>query len=145
MILVFSVGAIDHGGNVADFSSRGPVTADGSGRVKPEIVAPGVAILSSLPGGTYGESDGTSMAGPHVVGAVALLWSADPALIGNIDRTEQILTNTAQPYTGSTSTGCFQGDVPKRRVWIWRPGCLRGRERGAGKVAVSAIACFLIS
>ena len=109
---VFSVGAINRSGNMAQFSSRGPVTADGSGRIKPDIVAPGVAILSSLPGGNYGSSDGTSMAGPHVVGAVTLLWSADPTLIGDIDRTEQLLIQSADPYTGSTATGCFEGDVP---------------------------------
>ena len=108
----FSVGAIDQFGNVADFSSRGPVNADGSGRMKPDIVAPGVNILSSLPGGNYGENSGTSMAGPHVVGAVALLWSADPTLVGDIDRTEQLLIDTAKPYTGNTSVGCFEGDVP---------------------------------
>ena len=109
---VFSVGAIDRNGNVTEFSSRGPVTADGSGRMKPDIVAPGRDILSALPGGTYGALDGTSMAGPHVVGVVALLWSADPSLIGDIDRTEQILIETAHPYTGSTSLGCFEGGVP---------------------------------
>ena len=109
---VFSVGAIDRSGDMADFSSRGPVTADGSGRIKPDIVAPGVGILSSLPGGHYGSSDGTSMAGPHVAGAVALLWSADPSLIGDIDRTEQLLIQAADPYTGSTSAGCFVGEVP---------------------------------
>ncbi|MDQ3004417.1 MAG: S8 family serine peptidase [Chloroflexota bacterium] len=108
----FSVGAIDEFGNVADFSSRGPVNADGSGRIKPDIVAPGVNILSSLPGGNYGENSGTSMAGPHVVGAVVLLWSAEPILVGDIDRTEQLLIDTAKPYTGSTSVGCFEGDVP---------------------------------
>ena len=37
------------------------------------------------------------MAGPHIVGVVALLWSANPKLIGDIDRTEQILRETAQP------------------------------------------------
>ena len=47
-----------------------------------------------------------------MVGAVALLWSADPSLIGDIDRTEQILIETADPYTGSTAIGCFEGDVP---------------------------------
>lgn len=109
---VFSVGAIDRNGDIASFSSRGPVTADGSGRMKPDIVAPGVNILSSLPGGAYGQNSGTSMAGPHAAGAVALLWSADPTLIGDIDRTEQLLIETADPYTGSTSIGCFQGDVP---------------------------------
>jgi hypothetical protein len=45
---VFSVGAVDQFGNMADFSSRGPVIADGSGRIKPDIVAPGVEILSSF-------------------------------------------------------------------------------------------------
>ncbi len=109
---VFSVGAIDRSGNVTEFSSRGPVTADGSNRMKPDIVAPGRDILSALPGGTYGALEGTSMAGPHVAGAVALLWSADPSLIGDIDRTEQILIETAKPYTGSTSLGCFDGNVP---------------------------------
>lgn len=109
---VFSVGAIDQSRDVAFFSSRGPVTADGSGRIKPDIAAPGVDVLSSVPGGGYASESGTSMAGPHVVGAVALLWSADPSLVGNIDRTEQLLTGTADPYTGSTSDGCFEGSVP---------------------------------
>jgi subtilisin family serine protease len=108
---VFSVGAIDQAGNVAFFSSRGPVTADGSSRMKPDIAAPGVDIYSSLPGGTYGYNSGTSMAGPHVVGAVALLWSADPTLVGDIDRTEQLLIEAADPYTGSRD-GCFAGTVP---------------------------------
>ena len=108
---VFSVGAIDRFGDIALFSSRGPVTADGSGRIKPDIVAPGVGILSALPGGFYGATSGTSMAGPHVAGAVALLWSADPSLIGDIDRTEQLLIDAADPYRGEMS-GCFTGDVP---------------------------------
>ena len=109
---VFSVGAIDQFGNMADFSSRGPVTADGSGRNKPDIVAPGVDIMSSLPEGTYGSNSGTSMAGPHLVGVVALIWSAQPDLIGDIDATEQLIIDTAQPYTGDTSTGCFTGETP---------------------------------
>ncbi len=110
---VFSVGAIDQFGDMAQFSSRGPVTADGSGRIKPDITAPGVDILSSLPGGTYGSNSGTSMAGPHIVGVVALIWSAQPELIGNIDGTEQLIIDTAQPYTGSTPANeCFSGDTP---------------------------------
>jgi len=91
----FSVGAIYEDGTITNFSSRGPVLADGSGRMKPDVVAPGAGILSSLPGGSYGSSGGTSMAGPHVTGLVALLWSADPSLIGDIDRTEQIIESTA--------------------------------------------------
>ena len=109
---VFSVGAIDQSGSMAFFSSRGPVMADGSGRMKPDIAAPGVDIYSSLPGGNYGSNSGTSMAGPHVAGAVALLWSADASLVGDIDRTEQLLIQSADPYTGSEDVGCFTGGVP---------------------------------
>ncbi|MEI8131920.1 MAG: S8 family serine peptidase [Leptolinea sp.] len=97
---VYTVGAIDETGNLADFSSLGPVEVDGSGRVKPDIVAPGVDILSSFPGSTYEMNSGTSMAGPHVVGVVALMWSANPNLIGDIDRTREILNQTADPYSG---------------------------------------------
>lgn len=97
---VFSVGAIDRSGDLASFSSIGPVTSDGSGRVKPDILAPGVNVLSAYPEGTYSRVSGTSMAGPHVVGVVALLWSANPDLIGDIDLTEQIIIQTAQSYTG---------------------------------------------
>lgn len=94
----FSVGAVNQDGQIASFSSRGPVTVDGSSRTKPDIMAPGVGVLSSYPGGTYESASGTSMAGPHVAGIVALMWAANPDLIGDIDRTEQILIETARPY-----------------------------------------------
>ncbi|MCC7119309.1 MAG: S8 family serine peptidase [Anaerolineales bacterium] len=109
---VFSVGAIDEFGDLTSFSSRGPVTVDGSNRVKPDIVAPGAEIYSALPGGMYGVNSGTSMAGPHLVGVVALIWSAQPKLIGDIDATEQLIVDTARPYTGDQSVGCFTGSQP---------------------------------
>lgn len=96
----FTVGAVDALGNLAEFSSVGPVTSDGSGRTKPDIAAPGVAIWSAYPGGTFFGSDGTSMAGPHVAGVVALMWSANPTLIGDIERTEAILRRSTQPFSG---------------------------------------------
>lgn len=98
---VTSVGAVDRDGDLASFSSLGPVTVDGSGRVKPDLLAPGVSIYSAYPGGGYTFMSGTSMAGPHVAGVVALMWSANPRLIGDIERTEQILQQTAQPYQGA--------------------------------------------
>ncbi|MCL4266976.1 MAG: S8 family serine peptidase [Anaerolineae bacterium] len=101
---VFSVGAVDVNNNIASFSSVGPVLADGSRRVKPDIVAPGVDVLSAWPGNGYAYSSGTSMAGPHVVGVVALIWSANPALLGDIEATEEILRASANPYRPSTAT-----------------------------------------
>ena len=100
---VFSVGAHDSSGTIASFSSRGPVVIDGSGRMKPDISAPGVNVRSSSVGNSYRNLSGTSMASPHTAGAVALLWSALPALIGNIDATEQILIKSAAPVP---VTGC---------------------------------------
>ena len=100
----FTVGAVDEGGNLAPFSSTGPVTADGSGRTKPDIAAPGMAVWSAFPGNTYKDLDGTSMAGPHLAGVVALMWSANPTLIGDIDGTEAILRQTARPFSGAMAS-----------------------------------------
>jgi subtilisin family serine protease len=98
----FSVGAVDSAGELALFSSRGPVQVDGSNRPKPDIAAPGVSVRSALPGGDYGSMSGTSMAAPHVAGVAALLWSADPTLVGQIDDTEYILTRTARHISADT-------------------------------------------
>ena len=83
----FSVGATDFDDAVADFSSRGPSQCDGA--IKPDISAPGVAILSTLPDDFYYELDGTSMATPHISGAAAVLLSIDPGL--SVDELESAL------------------------------------------------------
>ena len=112
---VYSVGAVDSSRALAAFSSVGPVTVDGSQRTKPDIAAPGVRVLSAYPGSTYNATSGTSMAGPHVAGVVALMWSANPSLIGDIDRTEQILNETAAPYTGPLPN-CVDPGTPNNAV-----------------------------
>ncbi len=90
----FAVGATDQTDLAAAFSSRGP-TSDG--RIKPDISAPGVAIPSTWPDGGVSLLSGTSMATPHVAGVVALLWSANPTLIGDLAATDFVLTSTARP------------------------------------------------
>jgi|GEM_PF-314467 len=96
----FTVGSTTHTTDtVSDFSSRGPTTGepDAPVQIKPNITAPGSTIRSSLRAtdSTYGNLSGTSMAGPHVGGLVALLISANPRLAGKIDRLENIIELTA--------------------------------------------------
>ncbi len=108
----FTIGATDSSDGIVAFSSRGPVTADGSGRLKPDVVAPGLGIRSSLPGGAYGSMSGTSMAGPHVAGLVALMISANTNLAGDVAALEQLIRQTAVPRT--TTQSC--GDIPGSQV-----------------------------
>ena len=68
---VISVAATDSTDKFASFSNYGAQSVD--------LAAPGVNIYSTVPGG-YGTKSGTSMATPHVVGAAALIWAADPSL-----------------------------------------------------------------
>lgn len=75
---VITVGATDHEDQIAYFSSRGPVS--GVSYIKPELVAPGVEIVSTVPDGKYMPEDGTSMATPHVAGAAVLLKQMYPDL-----------------------------------------------------------------
>lgn len=93
----FAVGATDINQQIAPFSSRGPVYGtDSSLLVKPDVTAPGVLIRSAGLNGGFVRLSGTSMAGPHVAGTVALMISANPALAGQVDTIEAILRRTAR-------------------------------------------------
>ena len=104
----YTVGALNtNTDTIASFSSRGPVTSDGSGRLKPDITAPGTSTRSS-----YNTSDtayallsGTSMATPHIAGAVALLWSAHPELRNDPEASEAIINSSAVHILSNTCDG----------------------------------------
>jgi serine protease AprX len=114
-----SVGSTNSNDKISSFSSRGPVTADGSNRLKPEVSAPGENIRGAVPGGGYqGGWSGTSMATPEVAGGVALIWQAKPSLDGNIGGTERLLEQTARHMTSTQNCGGSGQNIPNN-VFGW--------------------------
>ena len=114
----YTVGALNTGTDTAaSFSSRGPVNADGSRRIKPNIAAPGTSTrsASNLSDTAYTFADGTSMATPHIAGAMALLWSAHPELQNQIDASRDALDSAAH-FISSTQCGTAG---PPNNVYGW--------------------------
>src|SRR4029079_12525157 len=93
--------------------SRGPTSFMGNRVVKPDIVAPGEGVRSSFPTNTYAVLSGTSMASPHIAGVIALLYSARPSLIGDVDATEQVLETSALHINSSecNSNGSYPNNL----------------------------------
>jgi len=94
----FSVGSTNYYPpyTISSFSSRGPAgpsCGPAENLIKPEVVAPGGNIYSSIPGGSYTYMGGTSMSTPHVAGVVALMRSANPDL--DVITIKQILMDSA--------------------------------------------------
>ena len=90
---VISVGASTRTDSLASFSNYGTSV---------DVVAPGASILSTLPGNRYGNLSGTSMASPHVAGAIALLWGQNTTLSAAAI-TNALLNNTDNVLRGSVS------------------------------------------
>jgi serine protease AprX len=105
----FAVGATRQDDTIASFSSRGPVTVDSTNRMKPDISAPGVGVYSCVLNGGFANYSGTSMAGPHVAGVVALMISANPKLAGQVDTIESIIKRTARKMTTTQNCGTILG------------------------------------
>ncbi len=129
----FTVGAIAADDSLASFSSKGPVRVDGSNRLKPNVTAPGVNVRSTIRGGGYGVLSGTSMAGSHVAGLVALLISANPSLRGRVAELEDIIEQSAVPKTERDT--CSE---------VGRTAALPNALHGFGRIdALAAIALAL--
>ncbi|AFY79638.1 subtilisin-like serine protease [Pleurocapsa sp. PCC 7327] len=95
---IISVAATDASDRLAWFSNYGATSVD--------LGAPGVSVLSTVPGGGYASYDGTSMATPHVSGVASLLWSEDPNL--SAQEVKELLLTTVDPLTvleGKTVSG----------------------------------------
>ncbi|MCK0112705.1 cell wall-binding repeat-containing protein [Ornithinimicrobium sp. F0845] len=106
----YVVGNHQQNGAINPSSSRGP-GEDGQPAV--DIAAPGTNVRSSVPGDGYQNWDGTSMATPHVSGAVALLWSYFPDLVGNQAATVAALDATAIDKADPTCGG----DASNNETW----------------------------
>ena len=131
----FSVGATDSTDAIASFSSRGPVTVDGSNRLKPDVSAPGVSVRSCAVGTGYTTMSGTSMASPHVTGLVALLLQARPELDGDVDEIERVVRETARPLSTTQNCGGTAGLVPNNVFGSGRVDALAAVVSGTGPLA----------
>ena len=103
----YSAGALSTGTDtIASFSSRGPVTVDGSGRIKPDLSAPGTSTrsASNSSDSAYTTASGTSMATPHVAGGIAVLLSARPILHHDVAMQRTVMNNSAV-FIASTQCG----------------------------------------
>ncbi|MEV4534571.1 S8 family serine peptidase [Asanoa sp. NPDC049518] len=130
-----TVGAVDSGDHLAEFSSQGPRVGDGA--LKPELTAPGVEVLAarsqymSEGEGPYLTMSGTSMATPHVVGAAALLAAQHPELTGA--QLKDLLTSTAKrtPEYNAFQAGSGRVDVASAA----RAGVFASATASAGQSA----------
>ncbi|MEO0972031.1 MAG: S8 family serine peptidase [Pseudomonadota bacterium] len=112
-----TVGSVNSFSEISSFSSRGPVTFDGSNRLKPDLVAPGESIRSAVRGNGYARFSGTSMSGPHVAGMAALLMSSQSCLERDVDGVEAFMKTHAQFWTSSQNCGGVAGNIQPSNVY----------------------------
>ncbi|MFZ2358940.1 MAG: S8 family serine peptidase [Anaerolineae bacterium] len=113
----FNVGNTTSTDAISSSSSRGPNPF--TGKIGPEVSAPGSNVRSSVPTNSYANFSGTSMASPHVAGSVALLISLEPKLAGQIEQLEELLRKTAVPLTSAQTCGGVPGSQIPNNVFGW--------------------------
>jgi subtilisin family serine protease len=116
-----AVGSVSKSDVLSGFSNRGPRLVDGA--VKPDIAAPGEAIVAARPSGVpprgepvgdaYQRLDGTSMATPHVAGAAALLAQRHPGWKGDALKAALMSTATEVPDAGPYAVGTGRVDADR--------------------------------
>jgi len=145
----FTVGNTNSEDAISPSSSRGPVTVDGSGRLKPDISAPGSGIYSSYARDDYTDTytllSGTSMAAPHVAGLAALLISAQPLFAGQVDDLETIIQESAVHLTTDSPCGddIAGVSIPNNTFGWGRIDALQAVEYQRMDVEVSASALII--
>ena len=108
----FAVGALGPDDSVNNQSSRGPAVWNGVEFVKPDIAAPGRAVISTWPGGGWRKVSGTSMACPQVAGAAALLRALNPKLtVEELERALRAHARDLGPPGPDEETGAGALDV----------------------------------
>ncbi|MDX3853944.1 S8 family peptidase [Streptomyces sp. AK02-01A] len=132
-----TVGAVDSGDSVADFSSQGPRLGDEG--IKPEITAPGVEVLAARSQyapegeGSYQSLSGTSMATPHVAGAAALLAAAHPELTGRQLKDALVSSSKPTPAWDAYQGGNGRLDAAAAvRATVLASGTVSAPRAGAG-------------
>ncbi len=137
----FAVGATDQYDLLALFSSRGPSPFEA---LKPDVSAPGVGVLSSVPGGVYARANGTSMAAPHVAGTAALMYAAVPNL--TVPAARFALTSTVTRPTTDTYPNNLYGwgriDAYRAVLAVAHPGFISGtitRQDNSAPIALADV------
>jgi subtilisin family serine protease len=132
---VLSVGAHDAARAVASFSSSKRFKRVND-PVVPDLVAPGVDVISARPGGGYQSMDGSSMATPHIAGLAALLFQAKPA--ASIDEVENAIFGSCALGPGMLTSRANRGNPDAIKALQLLTGVSLGTSKSSTKSSKKA-------
>jgi subtilisin family serine protease len=121
---IISVAATDHNDKLAYYSNYGKNSVD--------LAAPGSDIFSTLPGNQYGSLSGTSMASPHVAGAVALVWSQNPTLTAQ--EVKNRVLNSADPMSDPIARVIWKLDAARLNLFKALGGSTSNNNSNLGPI-----------